>query len=59
MIGALDQAMRRHLEPWMLAFTVTKPMFELLCKWAHDPRSSMHTHFFATLVKARGGNLAS
>lgn len=59
MIGALDQAMRRHLEPWMLAFTVTKPMFELLCKWANDPRSSMHTNFFATLVRARGGNLAS
>jgi hypothetical protein len=31
-IGATDMAMRRHLPPDTLIFTVTKPMFELLCE---------------------------
>ncbi|MBN1632369.1 MAG: DUF169 domain-containing protein [Thermoleophilia bacterium] len=57
-IGSTDQAMRQHLEPWMLAFTVTKPMFELLCRWGDDPRSSLHSGFTRHLIEARGGTLA-
>ena len=56
-IGATDQAMRRHLDPCALAFTVTRPMFEQLCSWAADPRSSLHTGFLRELIDARGGNL--
>jgi hypothetical protein len=56
-IGSLDQAMRKHLEPWMLTFTATKPMFERLCRWADDPRSSLHTGFLRDLLAARGGSL--
>ena len=58
-IGATDQAMRKHLEPWMLAFTVTRPMFELLCLWAGDRGSSLHTGFLEALIKARGGSLSA
>lgn len=58
-IGSTDHSIRRHLEPWMLAFTVTRPMFELLCRWADDPRSSLHTEFTDSLIRARGGSLAS
>lgn len=57
-IGSTDQAMRRFLEPWMLAFTVTRPMFELLCHWADDPRSSLHSGFTSDLIRTRGGSLA-
>ncbi len=57
MIGATDQAMRKHLEPWMLAFTVTTPMYDLLCDWAADPHSSLHTGFLGGLIRARGGSL--
>jgi hypothetical protein len=59
MIGGTDQAMRKHLEPWMLAFTTTRPMFELLCRWAADPKSSLHTGFLVGLIKARGGSLST
>ena len=38
-IGATDQAMRQHLDPGLLAFTATKPMFESLCRWANDPEA--------------------
>lgn len=55
-IGATDQAMRKHLEPGLLAFTVTKPMFELLCRWADDPASSLHNNFLRQLIAARGGS---
>jgi len=58
LIGALDHAMRAELDPCTLAFTVTKPMFELLCLWAADPRSSLHSRFLGTLLRARGGSLA-
>jgi hypothetical protein len=58
-IGATDHSLRRFLEPWMLAFTVTKPMFELLCRWARDPRSSLHSGFTDSLIRARGGSLRS
>jgi hypothetical protein len=56
-IGATDHALRKHLEPWMIAFTVTRPMFELLCRWADDPRSSLHSEFLDGLIRARGGSL--
>lgn len=56
-IGALDQAMRRHLDPCLLSFTATRPMFERLCLWAEDPRSSLHTGFLKGLIAARGGSL--
>jgi hypothetical protein len=55
-IGATDQAMRRHLDPGLLAFTVTRPMFELLCRWADDPASSLHNSFLEEVVAARGGS---
>jgi hypothetical protein len=55
--GAVDHAMRKYLEPWMLAFTVTKPMFESLCRWAADPESSLHARFLDDLIRARGGSL--
>ena len=55
-IGATDQAMRKHLEPGLLAFTVTKPMFELLCRWANDPASSLHNNFLKEIIAARGGS---
>jgi hypothetical protein len=58
-IGATDHSLRRFLEPWMLAFTVTRPMFELLCRWGADRNSSLHSEFTDTLLKARGGSLAS
>jgi hypothetical protein len=55
-IGATDQAMRQHLDPGLLAFTATKPMFESLCRWADDPRSSLHNNFLKRTIKARGGS---
>ena len=57
LIGALDQAARADLDRCTLAFTVTKPMFELLAEWAADPRSSLHNRFLGTLLRARGGSL--
>jgi hypothetical protein len=57
LIGALDQAARTDLDPCLLAFTVTRPMFELLSDWAADPRSSLHNPFLGTLLRARGGSL--
>jgi len=58
LIGATDHAMRKHLEPCMLAFTATKLMFEQLSQWAADPRSSLHSGFLSDLMRARGGSLA-
>ena len=55
-IGATDQAMRKHLAPDLLAFTVTRPMFELLCRWADDPASSLHNNFLKEVITARGGS---
>jgi hypothetical protein len=57
-IGATDHALRQYLDPWMLAFTVTRPMFELLCRWADDPRSSLHSGFLDRLIRSRAGSLA-
>jgi hypothetical protein len=55
-IGATDQAMRDNLPATLLAFTVTKPMFEQLCRWADDPRSSLHNSFLRRTLEARGGS---
>jgi hypothetical protein len=55
-IGATDQAMRQHLDPGLLAFTVTRPMFERLCSWADDLKSSLHNSFLERTMKARGGS---
>jgi len=57
-IGSTDHSLRKYLEPWMLAFTVTRPMFELLCRWAADAKSSLHSEFTESLLRARGGSLA-
>ena len=51
-IGATDIAMRQHLPPDILAFTVTKPLFEQLC--ALDKRSFLYKPFWQNLRKARG-----
>jgi hypothetical protein len=55
-IGATDQAMRKNLAPSLLAFTVTKPMFAALCRWANDPGSSLHNSFLAEVLEARQGS---
>ncbi len=50
-IGSTDVAMRQYLPPHILAFTVTKPMFEQLC--ALDERSFLFKPFLKNLRKAR------
>lgn len=52
LIGGTDIAMRQFLPPDVLAFTVTKPLFERLC--ALDERSFLHKPFWKRLRKARG-----
>jgi hypothetical protein len=52
MIGATDIAMRQYLPQDLLAFTVTKPMFERLCTL--DERSFLYKPFWQNLRKARG-----
>ena len=54
-IGATDMAMRKYLPPEILAFTVTVPMFELLCKI--DKNSFFEKRFLKDLKKARKGRL--
>jgi hypothetical protein len=54
-IGATDLAMRWHIPPHILTFTVTKPMFARLCSL--DERSFLDKPFLARLKKARGGKL--
>jgi len=51
-IGATDIAMRQHIPPDILAFTVTRPMFKQLC--ALDKRSFLYKPFLKRLRKARG-----
>jgi len=51
-IGATDIAMRQHLSPEILAFTVTKPLFRQLCEL--DERSFLYKPFLQRLRKARG-----
>ena len=50
-IGATDIAMRPHLPRDILAFTVTRPMFERLC--ALDEKSFLFKPFLLNLKKAR------
>ncbi len=51
-VGATDIAMRQYLPPDILAFTVTRPLFEELC--ALDKRSFLYKPFWRDLRKARG-----
>ncbi len=51
-VGATDIAMRQYIERDLIAFTVTKPMFERLC--ALDEKSFLHKRFWRKLKKARG-----
>jgi hypothetical protein len=50
MIGATDIAMRRYLDPELIAFTVTKPMFERLCQL--DEESFLYKRFWRDLTRA-------
>lgn len=50
-IGATDMAMRKYLPPNLLAFTVTKKMFEQLCSL--DRNSYLEKRFIKSLMKAR------
>jgi hypothetical protein len=52
-LGATDIAMRQHLPPDILAFSVTIPMFERLCALAADPKSFLHRPFWKRLTAAR------
>jgi hypothetical protein len=51
LIGATDIAMRQHLPADILAFTVTKPMFEDLCELGPD--SFLDKPFWQRLKQAR------
>jgi hypothetical protein len=51
-VGATDIAMRQYLPPQVLAFTVTRSLFELLCQL--DDKSFLYKPFLARLKKARG-----
>jgi len=51
-IGATDLTMRPYIPADILAFTVNKPMFELLCKL--DERSFLYKPFLQNLRKSRG-----
>jgi len=53
MVGATDIAMRKYLDPDLLAFTVTRPMFERLCSL--DEKSFLYKRFWRDLQKARAG----
>jgi hypothetical protein len=50
-IGATDIAMRKYIPPEIMAFTVTRPMFERLCSL--DERSFLFKPFWRQLQKAR------
>jgi hypothetical protein len=54
-IGATDMAMRKYLPSNILAFTVTKPMFERLCSL--DKKSFLFKPFIQDLIKARKGSI--
>lgn len=53
-IGATDIAMRQFLPADLMAFTVTRPMFELLCQL--DEKSFLYKPFWKNLRKARGSH---
>jgi len=50
-IGATDMAMRKYLPPDILAFTVTKRMFEQLCSL--DRNSYLEKRFLSDLMNSR------
>lgn len=50
-IGATDMAMRKYLPKDVLAFTVTKSMFERLCQL--DENSFLEKPFYKSLIKSR------
>ncbi|MCB2196462.1 MAG: DUF169 domain-containing protein [Bacteroidetes bacterium] len=50
-IGATDMAMREHLPPDILAFTVNKPMYRQLCEL--DENSFLYKHFWSRLKNKR------
>lgn len=50
-IGATDIAMRQYLPPDLLALTVTKPLFEMVCRL--DEKSFLHKPFWKNLQKSR------
>jgi hypothetical protein len=54
-IGATDIAMRQHLPPDMLTFTVTRLLFKRFC--GLDERSFLYKPFLRRLKKSRGGGL--
>jgi len=56
-IGGTDIAMRSYLPGNILAFTVTKPMFEMLCRM--DEKSFLHKSFWNNIKQARfqSGNI--
>ncbi len=54
-IGATDIAMRQHLPPDMMTFTVTRPMFMRLCEL--DERSFLFKPFLERLRHSRRGML--
>ncbi len=53
-VGATDIAMRHYLPPNLLAFTVTRPMFERLCQL--DRSSFLFKPFWQRLKTARSRN---
>jgi hypothetical protein len=50
-IGGTDMAMRQYLPPNLMSFTVTKPMFENLCRL--DSRSFLEKSFISRLKASR------
>ena len=54
-IGSTDIAMRQHLPANIMIFTVTVPMFELLCSL--DDKSFLNKPFISRLINSRGGSL--
>jgi len=54
-LGATDLAMREHLPPNIMAFTVNKPMFENFCRIGEN--SFLTKPFLKRLKKVRGGSI--
>ena len=52
LLGASDMAMRANVKPDQMLFTVTRPMFEQLCRL--DETSFLFKKFWGELRKARG-----
>lgn len=57
LIGATDIAMRQYLPPDILAFVVTKPLFERLCDL--DEKSFLYKPFWKHLQASREKNAAA